>query len=91
MRINEELSPIHKVLDNLEYIQGVLLRINRLIQAEGAFGIMKYDQWYKRMVRRGLESVKLEFFSFQSDITFIKRKEQGDIQEHSFLRRYQAV
>ena len=40
---------------NLESIQGALLRMNRSIQAEGTFGIMKNDRWYKRIVRRGME------------------------------------
>lgn len=63
VRINEELSSMHKeVLDNLESIHGALLRMNRSIQAEGTFGIMKYDRWYKRMVRKGLDSVRLELF-----------------------------
>jgi len=63
VRINKELSSMHKeVLDNLESIQGALLRMNRSIQTEGTFGIMKYDRWYKRIVRRGLDSVKLELF-----------------------------
>ena len=34
--------------------------MNRSIQAEGTFGIIKYDRWYKRIVRRGLNSVRLE-------------------------------
>ena len=49
-----------EVLDNLESIHGALLRMNRSIQAEGTFGILKYDRWYKRIVRRGLNSVRLE-------------------------------
>ena len=54
---------MHKeVIDNLESIHGAMLRMNRSIQAEGTFGIMKYDRWYKRTVRRGLESVRLELF-----------------------------
>ena len=54
---------MHKeVLDNLESIHGALLRMNRSIQAEGTFGIIKYDRWYKRIVRRGLHSVRLELF-----------------------------
>lgn len=36
--------------------------MNRSIQAEGTFGIMKNDRWYKRIVRRGMESVRLEVF-----------------------------
>ena len=49
-----------EVIDNLESIQGAMLRMNRSIQAEGTFGIMKHDRWYKRIVRRGIESVRLE-------------------------------
>ena len=63
MRINEELTAMHReVLDNLESIHGALLRMNRSIQAEGTFGIMKYDRSYKRIVRRGIKSVLLEVF-----------------------------
>ena len=51
-----------EVLENLQSIHGALLRMNRSIQAEGTFGIMKYDRWYKRIVRRGLKSVKLELY-----------------------------
>lgn len=63
VRINAELTAMHKeVIENLESIHGALLRMNRSIQAEGTFGIMKYDRWYKRIVRRGLDFVKLELF-----------------------------
>ena len=51
-----------EVIENLESIQGALLRMNRSIQAEGTFGIMKNDRWYKRIVRRGIKSVLLEVF-----------------------------
>lgn len=36
--------------------------MNRSIQAEGTFGIIKNDRWYKRIVRRGIKSVLLEVF-----------------------------
>ena len=49
-----------EVLDNLNSIQGALLRTNRSIQAEGTFGIMKQDRNYRRIVRRGIKSVLLE-------------------------------
>ena len=49
-----------EIIENLESIHGALLRMNRSIQAEGTFGIMKSDRWYKRIVRRGIHSVKLE-------------------------------
>ena len=49
VRINRELTAMHQeVIENLESIQGALLRMNRSIQAEGTFGIMKNDRWYKR-------------------------------------------
>ena len=63
VRINDELTSMHKeVIDNLESIHGALLRMNRSIQAEGTFGIIKNDRWYKRIVRKGINSVKLEVF-----------------------------
>ena len=53
--LNQELTAMHReVLENLECIHGALLRTNRSIQAEGTFGVIKYDRWYKRMVRKGL-------------------------------------
>ena len=61
--MNRELSCMHQeVVENLESIQGALLRMNRSIQAEGTFGIIKYDQWYKRVVRRKLNRVSLEIY-----------------------------
>ncbi|SHK76516.1 Transposase DDE domain-containing protein [Selenomonas ruminantium] len=51
-----------EVVDNLESIHGALLRMNRSIQSEGTFGVMKYDRWYKRVVRKGMEQVRLEIF-----------------------------
>jgi len=63
IRLNQELTAMHQeVIANLESIQGALLRMNRSIQAEGTFGIMKHDRWYKRIVRRGIKSVRLEVF-----------------------------
>ena len=63
VRINRELTAMHReVVNNLESIHGALLRMNRSIQAEGTFGIIKQDRWYKRIVRKGIESVRLEVF-----------------------------
>lgn len=63
IRINRELTAMHQeVIENLENIHGALLRMNRSIQAEGTFGIIKNDRWYKRIVRRGIESVRMELF-----------------------------
>lgn len=61
VRINRELSRYHKeVIDNLNSIQGALLRMNRSIQAEGAFGSIKWNRSYIRARRRGLKALILE-------------------------------
>lgn len=63
ININDELTGFHKeVIDNLESTHGALLRINRSIQAEGTFGIIKQDRWYKRIVRKVEFKVKLEIY-----------------------------
>ena len=63
VNINRELTHYHEeVINNLESIKGALLRMNRSIQSEGTFGIIKQDRWYKRIVRRRLNSVNLEIF-----------------------------
>ena len=61
MRINKELTQFHEeVLENLNSIHGALLRMNRRIQSEGAFGGIKWNRSYKRLRRRGMEGVILE-------------------------------
>lgn len=61
VRINEELTSFHKeVLNNLNSTQGALLRMNRSIQAEGAFGTIKWNREYKRARRKGLKGVIFE-------------------------------
>ena len=59
--MNQELTAIHQeVLQNLESIHGALLRMNRSIQSEGTFGVLKWDKSYKRLFRRGEKNVILE-------------------------------
>ena len=61
VRMNEELTRFHEeVLENLNSVQGALLRMNRSIQSEGAFGGIKWNRGYKRLRRRGIENVVLE-------------------------------
>ena len=45
---------------NLDSPLGIELRIQRSIQVEGAFGVIKEDMKYRRISRRGLENVKTE-------------------------------
>ncbi len=61
--LNRELTKYHEeVKRNINSIQGALLCMNRSIQAEGTFGILKQDRWYRRFVRKGMKSVTLEIF-----------------------------
>lgn len=62
IRLNRELTSIHQeAINNLESIHGALLCMNRSIQSEGTFGIIKWDRSYKRLFRRGTKAVILEF------------------------------
>ena len=61
IRLNEELTSIHnEVLDNLNSTQGALLRMNRSIQAEGAYGTIKWNRAYTRARRKGIKGLNLE-------------------------------
>lgn len=41
---------------------GILLRMNRSIQVEGVFGVLKEDMMYKRLRHRGKDTVKRIFY-----------------------------
>jgi transposase len=49
-------------LENITTNRGKLLRVNRSIQVEGAFGIMKEDRHFDQFLTRGLSNVKTELF-----------------------------
>lgn len=71
--LNKELTSYHKeVIQNLQSVHGALLRMNRSIQSEGTFGILKEDRKYKRIVRRGLNSVNLEIFMISCGYNLMK-------------------
>lgn len=60
--INEELWAFQKeARENLESIEGIELRIQRSIQVEGTFGVLKEDFRFRRFRRRGIQNVKFEF------------------------------
>ena len=50
-----------KSYENIMSQEGILLRINRSIQVEGAFGVLKNDYGFNRFLTRGKNSVKTEF------------------------------
>ena len=47
-------------LDNITSEKGITLRINRSIQVEGAFGVLKEDYGFRRFLPRGKKNVKTE-------------------------------
>ncbi|NMS88522.1 IS1182 family transposase, partial [Clostridioides difficile] len=48
--------------DNIKNELGILLRINRSIQVEGAFGVTKQDYKFKRFLMRGHKNVRTEYY-----------------------------
>lgn len=47
--------------ENITTDEGILLRVNRSIQVEGAFGVLKNDYNFNRFLTRGKSNVKTEF------------------------------
>ena len=60
--MNAELTKIHEeAVSNLKSELEIALRINRSVQAEGAFGSIKWNRSCKRAKRRGIKSIIFEF------------------------------
>lgn len=62
---NAQLKPGYNVQigvdsENILSEKGILYRMNRLIQVEGAFGVLKNDYEFQRFLLRGKTKVKLE-------------------------------
>ncbi|NMS92167.1 IS1182 family transposase, partial [Clostridioides difficile] len=48
--------------ENIMTKTGILLRMNRSIQVEGAFGVTKQDYKFKRFLMRGHKNVRTEYY-----------------------------
>jgi transposase len=70
----------NKSLTNITLPEGILLRMNRSIQVEGAFGVMKEDYGFRRFLTRGKNNVKIEFtlLSFGYNINKLHNKIQNN-------------
>ena len=67
--------------------------MNRSIQAEGTFGIIKNDRFYKRIVRKGINSVKLEVYlvAIGQNLYKYQNKKRKSKKPHSrvqYIRRW---
>lgn len=49
-------------LENITTAEGTQLRMNRSIQAEGVFGVLKQDFGFKRFLMRGKRNIETQFF-----------------------------
>jgi transposase/RNase P subunit RPR2 len=54
------LEQRQRSLENISTIKGLHLRVNRSIQAEGAFGVLKSDYRFNRFLTRGKNNVETE-------------------------------
>ena len=52
---------IQQAEENLLSVEGIEMRVNRSIQVEGVFGVIKQDFQYERFRRRNLSKVSAEF------------------------------
>lgn len=63
IKVNQVLREYRpKVLEALTTEQGVRLRMNRSIQVEGAFGVLKEDYGFRRFLTRGKQNIETQFF-----------------------------
>ena len=63
VRVNQILNEYRpKVLEALTSEEGMLLRMNRSIQVEGVFGVLKEDYGFRRFLTRGKKNVETQFF-----------------------------
>ena len=52
----------YKILKALTSDEGTLLRMNRSIQVEGVFGVLKEDYGFRRFLTRGKKNIETQFF-----------------------------
>lgn len=63
LKVQRELIELRgKSLANITHPEGIRLRINRSIQVEGAFGVLKHDRHFRRFLTRGKKNVSIELF-----------------------------
>ncbi len=77
-------------LANIKSPKGILLRTNRSIQVEGAFGVLKQCYGFRRLNRRGYSNVKSEFMLLCIAYNINKysnKKEQNRCVSHIHLPR----
>ena len=63
IKINQTIFEYRpKVLEALTSEEGTLLRMNRSIQVEGVFGVLKENYGFRRFLTRGKKNIETQFF-----------------------------
>ena len=63
LRVNKTLQELRKASrENIATERGIYLRLCRSIQVEGAFGLLKTDFGFRRLLTRGKANVRIELF-----------------------------
>lgn len=77
-------------LSNITTAKGILYRVNRSIQVEGAFDVLKQDYGFRRLKRRGYDCVRSEFslhcVAYNINI-YCNKKRQNKCETHLYLPR----
>ena len=90
IKVNRQfLEHRRQSLDNIVSDEGVWLRVNRSIQVEGAFGVLKQDFSFRRFLFRGKRNIEMQFFLLA--FAFNIRKLCNRIQNHRFLSDFFIV
>ena len=59
--ISQNFSKLRKEsLKNITSEEGILLRINRSIQVEGAFGVIKNNYGFNRFLSKGIKNINID-------------------------------
>ena len=77
-----------EVIRNLESIQGASFRMNRSIQAEGAFGQLKHNRSFKRFLTGGNIKVLAEllFLGLSQNIAHFVSKCNSSLQKQHLIQ-----
>ena len=72
---------------NIETERGIALRINRSIQVEGAFDVLKNDRKFKRFLTRGRTNISTELYLLCLEYNLNKlwaKRNAGRLKTHLF-------
>lgn len=80
---------------NLKSDDGMILRVNRSIRAEGTFCVLKQNMGFKRFFSRGVKNVTIEFYllSFAYNIQKLHQKNQNNELVHHLheLKKFNLI